>query len=73
VGITILINVFLHVRKIFGQDRLQGKIVVDAMVQTDLRFDFYRKSYDRFTIRRRIWNSGKSCMSVGITILDICF
>jgi hypothetical protein len=41
VGISILINVFGLVRKIFGQDRLQGKIVVDAMVQIDFRFDFY--------------------------------
>jgi hypothetical protein len=51
VGITILINIFMHVRKIFGQDILQGKIVIDVMVKTDLRFNFYRKSYNRFTIR----------------------
>jgi hypothetical protein len=33
------------------------KIVVDALVQTDLHFDFYQKSYDPFTIRQQIWNS----------------
>jgi len=62
--ITIFMDVFKRVLNCFGIFFLHGKIVIDAMVWTDLSFNENRKRYDPFFICRQIGNflnSRSSC------------
>jgi hypothetical protein len=62
--------VFRQVLKIIGHLFFNVKIVVDVLVQSDLSFEFYRKSYDRFSKRRRFRNFRNSASRL---FLQNCF
>jgi hypothetical protein len=54
--ILIFEDLFKQVLKLFWDCFLHGKIMIEALVQTDSSFDENGKRYDLFFVSQWIWN-----------------